>query len=266
MPTEPLHNMTGIPPLSYVLLKLTHAYSLRLQGLPPGAKVKTVLMTDQCHYWPKYITPLTNLHWASSGLGPSMYWPLDPCTAGLWAHPHLHYDPQPLSSPETGQLKEALVSLPHDLTLFIFISPTSHSMVPIAAYHLCYAHTPCTYTHTSGMTGADQMQAIIQAVEATLTHALMIPHIHTILWLWPLNATCTLLTLKPHRDTHIMYNVHTHIMSPPEQAAELLPWYMQWSRDLVAEMHRRCLVWNEAYRTNPSLISYCPCDCTSEWH
>ncbi len=27
---------------------------------------------------------------------------------------------------------------------------------------------------------------------------------------------------------------------PPEQAAELLPWYMQWSRDLAAKMHRRC--------------------------
>src|SRR5216683_6757867 len=28
-------------------------------------------------------------------------------------------------------------------------------------------------------------------------------------------------------------------MSPPEQAAELLLWYMQWSRDLAAEMHQR---------------------------
>ncbi len=55
------------------------------------------------------------------------------------------------------------------------------------------------------------------------------------------------------------------IMLPPEQAAELLPWYMQWSRDLAAEMHRRCLVWNEARRTLPSPISYCPCDCASEW-
>ncbi len=29
-PTEPLHNMTGIPPLSYMLPKLMHAYTLRL--------------------------------------------------------------------------------------------------------------------------------------------------------------------------------------------------------------------------------------------
>src|SRR5712671_5842216 len=27
------------------------------------------------------------------------------------------------------------------------------------------------------------------------------------------------------------------VMLPPEQAAELLPWYMQWSRDLAGEMH-----------------------------
>ena len=62
MLTEPLHNMTGIPPLSYVLPKLMHTYTLRLQGLPLGAKVKTVLEADQCHYWPDYITPLMNLH------------------------------------------------------------------------------------------------------------------------------------------------------------------------------------------------------------
>ena len=31
-------------------------------------------------------------------------------------------------------------------------------------------------------------------------------------------------------------------MLPPEQAAKLLPWYMQWSRDLAAEMHRRHLI------------------------
>src|SRR6266851_819648 len=80
---EPLHNMTGIPPISYVLPKLMHAYSLRLQGLPLEAKVKTVLETDQCCYWPDYITPPTNLYQASSGLSPSTYCPLDPCTAGF---------------------------------------------------------------------------------------------------------------------------------------------------------------------------------------
>ena len=31
-------------------------------------------------------------------------------------------------------------------------------------------------------------------------------------------------------------------MLPPEHAAKLLLWYMQWSRDLVAKMHHRCLV------------------------
>src|SRR5216683_2927227 len=54
-------------------------------------------------------------------------------------------------------------------------------------------------------------------------------------------------------------------VSPPEQAAELLPWYMQWSWDLAAEMHRRRLVWNEARCTDPSPISYHLCDCTSDW-
>src|SRR6267154_2522414 len=60
-------------------------------------------------------------------------------------------------------------------------------------------------------------------------------------------------------------SIKSGLMSPPEQAAELLPWYMQWSRDLAAEMHRRRLVRNEAHRTSTPLISYRPCDCASDW-
>src|SRR5712671_3737253 len=52
-------------------------------------------------------------------------------------------------------------------------------------------------------------------------------------------------------------------MLPPEQAAELLLWYMQWSRDLAAEMHRRHLVWDKARRTDSLPISYRPCDCAA---
>ncbi len=80
---EPLYNIIGIPPISYMLPKLMHTYSLRLQGLPLGAKVKTILKTDQCCYWPDYIIPPTNLCQASTGLSPSTYHPIDPCTAGI---------------------------------------------------------------------------------------------------------------------------------------------------------------------------------------
>src|SRR5216683_7202229 len=55
------------------------------------------------------------------------------------------------------------------------------------------------------------------------------------------------------------------VMLPPKCADELLLWYMQWSRDLAAEMHRRRLVQNKARRTIPPPISYHPCDCASEW-
>ncbi len=166
---------------------------------------------DQCCYWPDYITPPTNLRWASSGLGPSTYRPLNPCTAGIWAHPQLHHDPQLPSSLSTWRLKEALTTPPHDTTLFIFISPTSHSTTPLAVYHIHYAHTLRTYTYRGGNNGADQMQAISRAVEATLSLALTIPHTHTFLWLQPFNATHTLLTLKPHRDAYITYDTCAHL-------------------------------------------------------
>src|SRR6266851_869120 len=45
---------------------------------------------------------------------------------------------------------------------------------------------------------------------------------------------------------------------PPEQAAKLLLWYMQWSRDLAAEMHQRRLIRNEARHTVTFPSSYRP--------
>jgi len=87
MLVEPLHNLLGIPPISYILPKLMHAYTLRLQRQPPTAKVHTVLVADQCCYWPDYINPPTNLSQASLGIGPSMYRPKALCTAGAWSHP-----------------------------------------------------------------------------------------------------------------------------------------------------------------------------------
>ena len=53
-------------------------------------------------------------------------------------------------------------------------------------------------------------------------------------------------------------------MLPPEQVAQLLPWYMQWSCDLVAEMHCRRLVQNKACCTVPPSLSH-NCSCDAEW-
>ena len=88
-PTNPLHNMTGIPPISYLLPKLMHAYIFRLQSMPPDALLYTVLTTNQCCYWPNYVTPLTNLCHTSAEVSLSTYQSIDLCTTGLWSHPHL---------------------------------------------------------------------------------------------------------------------------------------------------------------------------------
>jgi len=62
---EPLHNLTGIPPISYFMNKLMHSYTNRLQAMAAYAKVQQVLTEDRCHYWPIYIHPSTNLLRAS---------------------------------------------------------------------------------------------------------------------------------------------------------------------------------------------------------
>ncbi len=60
-PIDPLHNLMCIPPITYLIGKLIHSYTLRLGRLPLYAKVRTVLTVDQCHYWPAYVNPPTNL-------------------------------------------------------------------------------------------------------------------------------------------------------------------------------------------------------------
>jgi hypothetical protein len=81
-PVEPLHNLMGIPPISYLLPKLIHAYTLRLQAMPPNALVYIVLKTDWCHIWPDYFTPPTTLSCISTNIRMPTYHPLGPCTAG----------------------------------------------------------------------------------------------------------------------------------------------------------------------------------------
>ena len=56
-PIDPLHNLMCIPPIMYLIGKLMHSYTLRLGHLPPHVKVRTVLTTDQCRYWPNYVNP-----------------------------------------------------------------------------------------------------------------------------------------------------------------------------------------------------------------
>ena len=146
-----------------------HSYALRLQGLPLGVMVKTVLATDQCQIWPDYVIPSTNLRQASRGLGPSTYCPLDPCTAGLWAHPqllHTPHAPQSLSSLDTERLKESLTTAPYHLTIHIFIRPMVVDGTPVTTFYLHYRHSwpMVTYITRGSHPRVDQTQALCLAV------------------------------------------------------------------------------------------------------
>src|SRR6266851_674097 len=122
MPLDPLHNMIGVPPISYLLPKLMHAYSFRLQSMPPDALIRMVLMHNRCHYWPNYYNPVTNLSHASSDVGPFTYWPTDLCTARLWAHTYLTYSPDPTP----GMLTSYKTTLIHPALSDTYIIITYH--------------------------------------------------------------------------------------------------------------------------------------------
>ena len=136
MPIEPLYNLTRISSISYLLPKLMHAYSYKLWGLPPNAKVCTILMTDQCRYWPSYIISIINLSQASADLGTSIYHPLGLCTARLWEAPHLTYLLNPSPS-VTSQYRESVVHQ-NNATTHIFVTLTTYNATLLATYHIIY--------------------------------------------------------------------------------------------------------------------------------
>jgi hypothetical protein len=149
-PIDPLHNLTGVPPISYVLPKLMHAYSNRLQRLPARARVRTILSEDQCHYWPDYITPMTNLRTAFRA--PSIY---PPRVEGQTSHDHwntprlVYLDPTP---DHYVAIHRWDLLHPEPTTLHIFIATS-----PADPYVAIYYSRPTTRGTTRGLT---QTQAL----------------------------------------------------------------------------------------------------------
>ncbi len=72
--------------------------------------------------------------------------------------------------------------------------------------------------------------------------------------------------VRPVEKRSMIYSlvIRKYLLLPPQQVDKLLPWYMQWSHDLAAEMHCRCLVWNKAHHTGTNSLSH-ECFCDLEW-
>ncbi len=200
---EPLHNLTHIPPISYLMGKLMHAYSLRLGCLPPHVKVRTVLTADQCQYWPDYVCPPMNLTHASKHLSTPMYQAPSLCTARAWTHPHLTYL---LNLPEHITLQHKQSRERHEASnMHIYILPTSCDSLPYTSYHITQGNHTTRHSVTQGI---NHTQALCQAVHDALT-TLETPHTpHLFIWICPCPLLEKLLTLKPHRDFHIMLDSH----------------------------------------------------------
>ncbi len=175
-PIEPLHSLTQIPPITYLMGKLMHSYTLRLGCMPPHVKVRTVLTTDQCRYWPEYVTPPTNLSHTSLNAGPTTYVAPTLCTARAWTHPRFVYIPQPfpktvLHHKQSRERREA--SDTH-----IYIIHTLHNHQPYTTFHITQGLDPIVHRVTMGL---NQTQALCQAVHEALTTVTTHPTSHTFL-------------------------------------------------------------------------------------
>jgi hypothetical protein len=143
-PIEPLHNLTRIPPIPYLMGKLMHSYTLRIWALPPNTKVRTILSYDQCYYWPKYIQPLTNLSRASSYLGeiPDTHRAPAGGTPKAWAYPSLTHLPSP--PPHIVSYHKESIAHQEAADTHILLYYTCHKESHLASYFIYRQNTTLT--------------------------------------------------------------------------------------------------------------------------
>ena len=145
----------GILPISYVLNKLKHSYSLKLQGTAPNAKTHTILYQDQCRYWPDYIRPITNLSCSFIKLAESTYQPLGKADARLWGKPGFLYLPSP--PPHILVTQKCRLRDRDFHTLHIIVSPYIYNTKPLAIFQ-------CSFRGWTTLTwckkGVNYMQAL----------------------------------------------------------------------------------------------------------
>jgi hypothetical protein len=248
---EPLQNLTGVPPIRYLMTKLMDSYTHRLWAMAPQAMVRRVLTKDWCRYWPDYIIPTMNLTHASREVTTSTYRPLGPHRFRLWSRPGLTYD-TPNSEVALERLKKSykLRDAPY---VHVIVVPYTHESRPIGLYYIYHTDTLIWKGHT---TGADQTQAICQAVKAATEIATNLRYPHIILWLRP-QIPEKILMLKPHRDTHITYNTRAlimiHLDSSPTNTLSLRTCERNWPRSHTkAELKRNQedIMWTLAQEGN----------------
>ena len=131
-----------------------------------------------------------------------MYWPLGMADARPWGKPRFTYLPSPPP--------HILASQKHHLqdwdfhTLHIILSPFVHNSQPLTIFWCSFGGQT---TLTGCRKGTDYTQALCQAVYNALTLSLPSHEGPFILWLRPKTIPDKLLTLAPHRDSHVTFDI-----------------------------------------------------------
>ena len=201
-PCDPLHNLARVPPIPYLLNKLTASYTQKLQALNPEARILTVTGgRDRCRIWPDYVQIRTNLTALTEARGASTYIEIPNPLRGNWAPPRLTYNPHP--TPHSTEMhKQAM--LRHEASdAHIFIHPHTHKTVNVAIYFIQILNRTI---HQGAQKGVDQTQALCRAVKAACS-ILPTQTPHIFIWARPSLIFEKILTNKPHRETHTVHAI-----------------------------------------------------------
>lgn len=131
-----------------------------------------------------------------------MYQPLNPDTAGLWGKPRFTYLPLPLPHILTSH-KRCLQEQDFH-TLYIIISPYIHNTIPLMIYQCSLRGQ---MIHKGCIKGINYMQAICRAVYDALNLSLPLHDGPAIIWLQPKTIPNKILMVKPHRDSHVTFDI-----------------------------------------------------------
>ncbi len=133
-----------------------------------------------------------------------MYCIPDLCTARSWSHEQFTYVVNPPALTISLYKEDLLHPSPGDI--HIFITPHSHDSKHFGVY---YIKRMCEIIHKGITNGINQTQALSQAVTIAIEKGCALPSDHITLWIRLKTLAKHLLTLQPHRDTHLTQDACT---------------------------------------------------------
>ena len=222
--------MIGIAPISYLLPRVVHSYTIRLAATNPSHLFHTILHHDQCQYSADHFTPdttLTSIHHSLANTLPDATYV--PPLLLTWSHPNAVLFPS-LSTP-ADRPPQAL-----------YYVPSTHNSTPII--HIVARTTHNTFTLLRTVQGLDCLHAIGIAVTLSVRHY---DNFSTHHYIHTRSFEEKLTSPKPHRLSPAYHTLRTSLSDSP--SIHYILWYDTRAKDSPNTTQRQH--WTSRFAASP---------------